>query len=141
MLSEERVRTMTKMQIFVDHEGDKTRPMVNYFRWDYLGRQIIISVLSGTLAFVIGYLLFTIGDIETLIIAIDFTTVGEMLHSFVIKYGIFMLGYLAITLLIYSIRYARGRKKLRRYYAQLQQMEKLYQEEEYRQRPTGGMEG
>ena len=138
MLSEERVRTMTKAQIIADRDGKDTVPMTAYFRWDYIGRQILISILSGTAVFFLTVLLIFLDDIEAMINAIDFTDAGNSLKMLESRYFIFMAIYLSITFVVYSIRYGRGRKKLRKFYAKLQQLDKLYEEEEARTRPTGG---
>ena len=112
--------------------------MTAYFRWDYIGRQILISILSGTAVFFLTVLLIFLDDIEAMINAIDFTDAGNSLKMLESRYFIFMAIYLSITFVVYSIRYGRGRKKLRKFYAKLQQLDKLYEEEEARTRPTGG---
>lgn len=115
-------------------------PSISYFRWDYVGRHIILSILSGTAVFLLAVLLVSLDDLEAMINSIDFSNVGEALKTLENRYLIFMAVYLGITFLVYTVRYGRGRKKLKKYYAALSQVEKLYQEEEYRQKPTGGME-
>ena len=138
MLSGERVRTMTKMQIFMDREGVKTRPMLEYFRGDYVGRQLLFSLVTGTLAYLLIFVLISVDDLEAMINSIDLGSVEGALRSLVGRYVLFMAAYLAVTFLVYTVRYALGRKKIRRYYAQLSHMEKLYREEEDRLKPTGG---
>ncbi len=140
MINEERVRTMTKAQMLLESEQAEMEPASAYFRWDYIGRHIILSILSGTAVFILVVLLVSLDDLEAMITAIDFTNVGESLKTLETRYIVFMIIYLGITFLVYSIRYSRGKKKLRKYYAALNQVEKMYQEEEYRQKPTGGEE-
>jgi uncharacterized membrane protein YbhN (UPF0104 family) len=105
-----------------------------------VGRHIILSSLSGTAVFILVVLLVSLDDLEAMITSIDFTNVGESLKTLETRYIVFMIIYLGITFLVYTIRYSRGKKKLRKYYAALNQVEKMYQEEEYRQKPTGGEE-
>ena len=138
MISEERVRTMAKAQMLLESEKTEMEPASAYFRWDYVGRHIILSILSGTAVFFLTVFLVSLDDLEAMITSIDFTNLGESLRTLELRYVVFMIVYLGITFLVYSIRYGRGRKKLRKYLTALNQVEKLYQEEEYRQKPTGG---
>ena len=51
MLSQERIKLMTKMAAYEENEGKKYMSIGSYFRSDYMGMQVIRSVISGTLAF------------------------------------------------------------------------------------------
>ena len=51
MLNEERIRLMTKMASYEANEGKKNVSIGSYFRGDYIGLQVIKSVISGTIGF------------------------------------------------------------------------------------------
>ena len=51
MLSQERIKLMTKMAAYEENEGKKYMSIGSYFRSDYMGMQVIRSVICGTLAF------------------------------------------------------------------------------------------
>ena len=53
MLNEERIRLMTKMASYEANEGKKNVSIGSYFRGDYIGLQVIKSVISGTIGFFI----------------------------------------------------------------------------------------
>lgn len=140
MINTQRVKLMTEMQIFVDHEGDETRPMAEYYRSDYVAKQLLLSVLSGSAIFLLLCLLVFTEDVEALLLTIDLENLTASLSPLMFRYVVFMIAYLALTFLVYGVRYGRGRKRIKSYYAKLSALEKQYKEEEKQHRPTGGME-
>ena len=137
MINEQRVKMMTEMQTFVDHNGEDMRPMIEYYRSDYIAKQLLLSILSGTIVFVLLCVLVFTDDVESFLLSIDFENLAATVTPIVTRYIVFMVVYLAITLLIYGIRYGRGRKKVKKYYALLTALEKQYKQEEKRQQPIG----
>ena len=140
MINEQRVKLMTEMQTFYDHNAEEIRPMTEYFRTDYIAKQLLLSILSGTIVFALVCVLVFTDDVEAFLLSIDFENLAATVTPVVTRYLVFMAVYLAITLLVYGIRYTRGRKKVKKYYAQLTALEKQYKQEEKRQQPTGGLE-
>ena len=62
MLNEERIKLMTRMASYEEHEGRRNMAIGNYFRSDYIGFQVMKSIISATLAFaiVLGIVVFII---------------------------------------------------------------------------------
>lgn len=139
MISSQRVKMMTDMQILLDKEGEELRPMMEYYRVDYVAKQILISILSGTIIFALVCILVFTEDIEAFLLTIDLENLSKSIMPILIRYGIFMAIYLAVTLVVYSLRYGRGRRKVKKYYSQLLALEKQYKEEERHTKPTGGL--
>ncbi len=119
MISSQRVKMMTDMQILLDKEGEELRPMMEYYRVDYVAKQILISILSGTIIFALVCILVFTEDIEAFLLTIDLENLSKSIMPILIRYGIFMAIYLAVTLVVYSLRYGRGRRKVKKYYSQL----------------------
>ena len=140
MINTERVKLMTEMQTFVDLQGEESRPMYEYFRTDYVAKQLLLSILSGTTVFLLACFLVFTEDIEGLLLSVDFENLGATVTPLISRYIIFMVIYLVATLLIYGLRYGRGRKKIKKYYAQLTALEKQYKEEAKQTKPMGGTE-
>lgn len=137
MINEQRVKLMTEMQTFLDHNGEEMRPMIEYYRSDYIAKQLLLSILSGTIVFALLCVLVFTDDVESFLLSIDFENLAATVTPVVTRYLVFMVVYLAITLLVYGVRYGRGRKKVKKYYAQLTALEKHYKQEEKRQQPQG----
>ena len=64
MLNEERVRLMTRMACYEAKEGRKNVAIGNYFRGDYIGLQVIKSVISATIAYILIFAMFILYDFE-----------------------------------------------------------------------------
>lgn len=137
MLSEERVKHMTKMAILEKREGRKLQPALKYRKKDYLEMCVIINVFLGTLVYGILYLL---------VIGVLFSTVLMNLRIFsfvlclvlgLLFYVIYMYLYLKSIRKKYTRKYDEGlevAKELRRHYQILEQM---YREEEQQKSPEG----
>ena len=57
MLNEERVILMTKMEAYAQKEGKKNMKVGKYFRSDYISLQLLKSIVSATIAYVICFAL------------------------------------------------------------------------------------
>lgn len=129
MLNEERVILMTRMAAFEKSEGKKNRDLNSYFRGDYVGYNVLKSVISATIAYLImvaAYVLYNFESVLSNLYATDLIATGKkILIYFIIIVGIYSLA----SYIIYSYRYARMRKKLRAYYGDLKTLQKMYEKE------------
>ena len=129
MLNEERIKLMTKMAAYEADEGKKNVAIGNYFRGDYIGLQVIKSIISATIAFVIVFGLFVFYDFEVFmsdIYKMDLLGFGK---TVVIAYLIFVAVYALISYMIYTYRYTKARKSLKMYYNNLKKLAYLYDKE------------
>ncbi|MDD3368975.1 MAG: hypothetical protein PHP50_08855, partial [Lachnospiraceae bacterium] len=62
MINEERVILMTKMASYEQNEGKKNVAIGSYFRNDYIGFQVLKSIISATVAFVVVFAMFIFYD-------------------------------------------------------------------------------
>lgn len=130
MLNQERVCEMTRMAMFDQKEGRECRPMIEYFRKDYIAKEMLKSFVVGTIAYFIAVVMFVLYSVEDLLDQIngmDFRQVG---FNVVLGYVVFIVIYSVITYVIYNVRYTRGRQKVKDYYIHLKRVNRLYQEEE-----------
>lgn len=126
MLSQERIKLMTKMAAYEENEGKKYMSIGSYFRSDYMGMQVIRSVISGTLAFFLLAGLYVYYHFETMmqdIYKMDLLLLGRRVLFY---YIIFIAAYSVITYVIYSFRYSRAKRSLKHYYYHLKQLAAIY---------------
>ena len=126
MINEERVRELYQMAVYDENEDKKCHPMGEYYIWDYAGKEIVKSFFSGTIAFGLLVALWVIGDMTA---AIAFVNSADLIRLVLIYVG-FMAIYLLVTVFIYSIRYAEGRKQLRKYAGHLKKVRRMYHRED-----------
>lgn len=126
MLSQERIKLMTKMAAYEENEGRKYMSIGSYFRSDYMGMQVIRSVICGTLVFLLLAGLYVYYHFETMmqdIYKMDLMLVGRKVLFY---YIVFIAVYSVITYVIYSFRYSRAKRSLKHYYYHLKQLAAIY---------------
>ncbi len=129
MLNEERVVLMTKMASYEAHEGKKCLAIDSYFRSDYIGWQVLKSIISATIAFVVVFAMYIFYDFEVFM-----TDIYKMdLLEFAKKVLFYYLGtvgaYALISYVVYTLRYSRASKSLRAYYMNLHKLSVMYKNE------------
>lgn len=130
MLNQERVQEMTKMAMFDQKEGRIYAPVIQYFRKDYVAKEMLKSLLSGTIAFGIVVALYGLCHVEELLEQLNAIDVRQVVMQMLLCYGIGMAVYLCVTYVVYFMRYKTGRKKVKKYYMHLKRVNKIYQEDE-----------
>ena len=126
MLSQERIKLMTKMAAYEENEGKKYMSIGSYFRSDYMGMQVIRSVICGTLAFFLLAGLYVYYHFETMmqdIYKMDLLLLGRRVLFY---YIVFIAAYSVITYVIYSFHYSRAKRSLKHYYYHLKQLAAIY---------------
>ncbi len=129
MLDEERVILMTKMAAYTARNGRKNDAMNSYFRGDYVGFNVLKSVLSATLCYAIivaAYLIYNFEDVIQNLYNMDLLAVGK---RFLLYYIIMIVVYAVISYIVYSYRYSKMRKELKGYYGNLRRLAKMYEKE------------
>ena len=126
MLSQERIKLMTKMAAYEENEVKRYMSIGSYFRSDYMGMQVIRSVICGTLAFFLLAGLYVYYHFETMmqdIYKMDLLLLGRRVLFY---YIVFIAAYSVITYVIYSFRYSRAKRSLKHYYYHLKQLAAIY---------------
>lgn len=136
MIQEERLKPMIKMAMFDKNEGKVCRSMIQYARTDYISAQLLKSFLSGSIAFVIACVLYIIYDMEKFMQQINGAYMIDLLTEIGMLYVVFLAVYLMATYIVYYLRYVSGRKKIKKYYKSLKEINKIYEREEHLKNPV-----
>lgn len=129
MVNEEKVKEFFKMAVYDKHEEVRYRQMGEYFRDDYVGKEMVKSVFSGSFAFLLVGALLLMGSIEAFLNGLNNVDWMQSVINIGIAYVLFMAVYLLITSVVYHVRYHYGRKKLKRYYGRLKKINRIYERE------------
>lgn len=133
MINEERVREMAQLAAMDQGETRQTRQMKEYFGSDYVAKEMLISLFTGTLAFglilLLGFLAAGEDAIDTIssVASADFLGTGK---QFLFLYLAFEALYLLITAMVYRGRYHENRLEQKKYVRHLKKLNKLYEREE-----------
>lgn len=121
---------MTKMASFEANEGKRSVSIGTYFRGDYIGKEVIKSVIYGTIAYVIVFALYVAYDFEFFlqdIYKMDLLGFGK---EVLFNYLKLIVAYSMITYVVYALRYQKARRNLRCYYNNLRRLNSMYRKEE-----------
>ena len=132
MLNEERVVLMTKMASYEAREGKKNLAIGSFFRNDYIGWQVLKSIISATIAFVVVFAMYIFYDFEIFMTEIFKMDLLEFANNVLFFYLGTVGAYAVISYLVYTVRYSRARKSLRTYYMNLSKLSAMYKKEHER---------
>ena len=130
MLNEERVILMTKMEVYEENDGKRNVQIGNYFRSDYISLHILRSIICGTIAFAVLFLLYLFYDFEVFMENIYEMDLVGFAKNLLIVYGSTMVIYGIISYMVYSYRYSKAKKSLKDYYDNLKKLNSLYNNEQ-----------
>lgn len=129
MLNEKKIRLMTKLSLFEENEGKEELKLDRYYRIDYIRFQILKSIVSVTVGYLLILLLILVYQSEHIldkITMIDYKSVGIytlMIYLFLVVF------YSFITGIVSYFRYDKARKEVRRYKKNLKSLRLFYKEE------------
>ncbi len=127
MLNEERIILMTQMASYEQNEGKKNVAIGKYFRGDYIALQVLKSLISATICFGVFFALYIFYDFEVFMQDIYKMDIFAFAKNVLILYGVTIVIYGIISYIIFSYRYTKARKSLKRYYVNLKKLNSLYQ--------------
>ena len=129
MISEQRVKLMTRLAAYEQKEGKKNEEIGSYFRGDYISLQILKSVISATIAFVLIVALFVLYDSELFLSDNYKIDILEYVKKLIVYYFAFTGVYVLISYVVYAIKYRKAKKRLKVYFNNLKRLQILYQRE------------
>lgn len=122
MINEEKIVLMTKLAAFEKHQSRKNSQIVNYYRADYIGFQVVKAVIAATLSFAAVFAIYIFYNFEELmadVYKLDFMEVGK---SILIIYAIVTGVYAVICYAVYTHRYSKAKKELKGFYSNLRKL-------------------
>ena len=134
MLNESRIKLMTKMASFEQDTGKKSMTIGTYFKGDYISKEIIKSIIYGTLAYVICFALYIAYEFEFLLSDIYKMDILGFGKNVVFSYLKFIAVYAIITYVVYTLKYQKARHDLRAYYNNLKRLNSMYKKEDREKR-------
>ena len=129
MLEPDKIVLMTRLASFEKNEARENSNIWQYFRGDYIGWQVLKSIVAGTIVFGIIFAGFVIYDFETFMLEIYKMDLLEYAKGVLTKYLIFVAVYSVITYIVFAVKYAKARGELRTYVHNLNKLSKTYNNE------------
>lgn len=126
MLDELKIRVMTKLAAYEEGAGKKHLPITSYFRGDYISLQLILSFISGTVAFVSVVALLVFCNFETILSDIYDIDLIEFVKRVGKIYVICMAIYLLATYAWAVYRYSKAKKSVNSYISVMDKLSRKY---------------
>ena len=136
MISEEKVRIMTNLAMYEQGEGKKHLPISKYFRSDYVGLALIKNFFLVTIGYILILAAVAVYFSEFLLNNIHKMNLVLTGVYIVGGYVILLVFYTILTYVLYSVRYYRAKKSVKKYYEELTKLSKLYGRDE--KKTSGG---
>lgn len=128
MINEERVILMTKLASYEANEGKKNVAIGSYFRSDYIGWQVLKSIISATIAFAVVFAVYIFYDFELFMTDIYKMDLLEFATTILTYYLVAVGVYAIISYIVYAYRYSRAQKSLRLFQQNLKKLAIMYKQ-------------
>ncbi|MCR5501379.1 MAG: hypothetical protein K6F53_00050 [Lachnospiraceae bacterium] len=125
MVSEEKVILMTKLAAYEKREGRRNLNIVNYYRSDYIGFQLLKAIVAATISYFAVLAVYIFYNFEDLMAEIYRMDLYEFGRKLVIIYACTVGGYTLFAYIVNSLKYSGAKKKLKGYYINLRKLENL----------------
>lgn len=125
MLNEEKVILMTRLASYEKREGKNNMSVSKYFRGDFISLHLLKAVIVATICYFIGfglYLLYFVEEFMAKIYEIDFIMFARNAISI---YVIFVVVYCCLSYVIFTYRFVKARKGMRKYYHNLKKLSSM----------------
>ena len=105
MVNEDRVKQLYKLAIYEKNEEKLHREAGQFYKTDYIMKEVLKSFLSGSIAYVIMAVLWVISNWDLVLYQINTLEIVDTFVVMLVVYVVFIVGYLAVTVALYLSRY------------------------------------
>ena len=126
MLNEDRIELMTKMAAYESKQGKRDMSINSFFRGDYISFQVLKSALYATVGFALAVAMYILYDLEGFLTDFYKMDIEEFVKDIGVKYAIVLVIYLLVSYFIYAYRFGRAKKHIKKYLAQLKELDEMY---------------
>lgn len=125
MVKKEKTRIMIDLARYDRDDGKKNYIINSYFMSDYVGRYMIGGFISFTLCYVLVTAISIICRFEEIMAEPDITQIVKMVKPYGVYYLAGLVIYEVIIILVYALRYSKGKRQIRVNTAKLKRLKKV----------------
>lgn len=119
MLSKEKIILMTAISVYEEKDGKEDLSINGFFRGDYMGMEVLMGAICGTIAFAIIFAMYMLYDLETFMVDFYKMDVMAFAQDVLKKYIIFVAIYTVISYFVALYKHGRAKKHIENYKAAL----------------------
>lgn len=127
MLNEDKIKLMTGIAMFEKKEGKKIAPANQYFKGDYITRNLFRSFFSYLICYLLGTIVWLLYSFEDLMNIVDTDVILEIAKGYILFFVGGLLIYLILSAMIYGRRYSYASRENKIYLAKLKRLDKRYE--------------
>lgn len=133
MINNDKIRLMTRMTIFEESpEGKEAMRIGSFFKNDYIRWEIIKTILSVTIGYILMLGMLVFYKIEYLIANALTLDYKNILMNVLGVYLVLIVVYVSCAIIGYSYKYRKEKRNISRYEKSLKKLVSIYKEEEKR---------
>ena len=129
MLSNEKIKWMTRAALYEKKEGKGSIRINRFRKGDYISWNMIKSILRITVGYALVILLYLLGISESMLDELTLPFVIDMATRFLFVYLVLLVFTGFVSFLIYYGRYQQAQKKMKMYAQYLKKISHIYQKE------------
>ncbi len=129
MLSEDRIKVMTKLAVFEKEHGKENEIASKFYKNDYVSYNMIWTGVMTTIAYGLGLVVFFWLNFEGYMEHMHTMHLVEQGKIMIVLYLCVLAVMLILSWFLYRKRYVNARKGLKEYCDKLHELEKIYNQE------------
>lgn len=130
MVNVDRVKHQSQIAFYEQTKEKENRAIGQYYRSDFIGKEVIKSIFTGTIAYGVLAALWVMANMDAVLQSVNDLSIIRTVFIMLLVYIGFIIVYLLITYLVYAFRYVRGKKELEEYKGHLKALNQMYEREE-----------
>ena len=130
MLNTERIRTMTKLHRMENGQESDYLKVNQIYRGDYIGLALIKNFFAVTFAYLLIITVCGLYHFEFLATEWFNLDLMEIIKTIVLWYVILLVAYSVLVYIVYSVRYVKMKKFIKKYDEELKNLETQYELDE-----------
>ena len=130
MINEQKVKQLYKVALHEQEAEKRHRQISRYYRNDYIAKEMLKSIFTGTMAYLFMSALWVAGDWMNILEQISQSGIARVGVPVMIVYVVYMAVYLAATYIVYKAKYEESSRNTKHYELELLQLSKMYEQEE-----------
>lgn len=115
MLSKDKIILMTAISIYEEKEGKNDLSISGYFRGDYIGAQVLLGAICGTISFATLFAMYILYDLENFMVNFYKMDIVAFAQGVLKKYIIFLAIYMVISYFVALYRHNKAKKHIENY--------------------------
>ncbi|MCR4717882.1 MAG: hypothetical protein K5656_11960 [Lachnospiraceae bacterium] len=129
MINTDKVRLMTKCACYIKNEESKNLSIANFFKRDYVRWNVLKSLVSATLGYILLVLLFALCKYNEIFLVLNQLKYKEIVVIVLVGWLATMVIYFVIAELVYRHRFEQARPGVTEYYKTLKKIKRYYRVE------------